>query len=382
MSKLNNAVATSPTSDAVISINDYSKIVRARDVIGYISEKANDIMESYFALAGYFRELDETEGYKLLGFNSLNECCKELLPDFSETLIKNLLLVGRRCFENNNENHIYSVYALKPIYTELTWSKLVELVSLPEDEQLIALIKDKPVKSIREVKKEIKSKGIDFVKKTEALIKNVLDSVKQNFSSNLSDFVKTDKGCCKDDVAYTGTYTDGSFKLTISVVFIFSYSRIEVSTNKSFFATVSHDSELNCVLNDLKKHITELKKEAVNKSSLNALKKKIDMSKAPNKLTDDYDAYVSDVNNWENILTVDGFTLYRIIIDDVEFIWFVCQESNFIFKSYYKDSKSFYHCSSYELSKYLENRDKEKYNEWFDEEIKKLRQRSKRNIGG
>ncbi len=382
MSKLNNAVVASPTSDAVISINDYSKIVRARDVIGYISAKANDIMESYFALAGYFREIDETEGYKLLGFNSLNECCKELLPDFSETLIKNLLLVGRRCFENNNENHIYSVCSLKPIYNELKWSKLVELVSLPEDEQLIELIKDKPVKEIREVKKEIKSKGIDIVKQSEELIKNVLDSVKQNFSSNLSNFAKTDKGCCKDNVAYTGTYIDGSFKLTISVVFIFTYSRIEISTNKSFFSTVRHDSELNSVLNDLKKHIIELKKEAVNKSSLNALKKKIDLSKAPKKLTDDYDAYVADVNNWENILTVDGFTLNRLIIDDVEFIWFVCQESNFIFKCYYKDSKSFYHCSSYELIKYLEARDKEKYNEWFDAEIKKLRQRSKRNIGG
>ena len=196
MSKVNNAVVKSPTSDAGISINEYSKIARARDVIGYISDKANDIMKSYFALSGYFRELDETEGYKLLGFNSLNECCKELLPDFSETLIKNLLLVGRRCFENNNENHIYSVYSLKPIYNELTWSKLVELVSLPEDEQLIELIKDKPVKEIREDKQEIKSKGIDIVKKSEELIKNVLDSIKQNFSSNLSNFVKTDNGCC------------------------------------------------------------------------------------------------------------------------------------------------------------------------------------------
>jgi len=364
----------SPTSDLKKLMSSYDDYIEAEEIIESIKDKSEEILTSYYEIAGYLRRFAEKQYFKVLGYKDLFTCCKTLLPNFSDTLIKNLLLVGNKCFEENSED--YSEYDIKDTYKNIPWSKLVELVSVPEDKELVELISDKSVKAIREVKKDIKTYGADKVVLREKYIKSALDKIRSSLNT-LSDYeLKAKSGKWDSSIVYYATYSDGSFKVKIRVEFNEEWSHGSIGLSNSYGHSFYDDKQLDQSLKSIKEDISSLKKENESRLETKKNKSKVDKSKAPKRLTDDYDAYVKDIKNWKLLVNYSAskISIFELTYLNYRFIQVLLEDDSFYFR-WNKHNK--YYTYFYDVVSGLKAADDEVYQTWFDKELKKVEKAAK-----
>lgn len=131
---------------------------------GYIKSNINNIFNNYLEIGGRLRKIKDNNLFLLQDYKNIYEFAANEF-ELSETTVKNLININFR-FCNNSVDGEY-VYYLGEKYKDFSYSQLVELLSVPEEQSLVYL-PTMSVKEIRDMKKieaKIEKNIKEFIRK-------------------------------------------------------------------------------------------------------------------------------------------------------------------------------------------------------------------------